>query len=72
MKNNTETKIIITMKHVDNADRFARQLRRFCKVADEGGDVRLMISHNGTIKDCGYVAHDLGVGSIEHEVSTGP
>jgi hypothetical protein len=25
-----------------------------------------LINHNGTVKDCGFVAHDLNVVSIEH------
>ena len=68
MLNKTETKIVITMRHVDNANRFADRLKSFCDIAASGGDVELFIKHDGELESCGFVAHDLTVRSVEHVI----
>ena len=68
MKNSKKSKIVIHMRHIDNASRFARRLKTFCKIADEGGDAELLIRHNGEVKNCGFVAHDLSVRRVVHKI----
>jgi hypothetical protein len=67
MLNNTESKIIIKMKDIDNANRFIKCLKRFCEIASTGGDAELVIRHNNELKNCGFIAHDLIVKSINHD-----
>lgn len=66
MLNNTETKIVITMKHVDNAIRLHKRLTKFFETAATGGDAELFLKHNGEMKEIGFVAHDLRVSEVEH------
>ena len=68
MKNNHKSKIVISMRHIDNASRFAKRLQTFCKIAAEGGDADLLIRHNGALKECGFVAHDLSVRRVFHKI----
>ena len=68
MKNNTHSQIVISMKHIDNAIRFTKRLKEFCGLASTGGDAELYIKHNGNLKECGFVAHDLSIRSVEHNI----
>jgi hypothetical protein len=69
MRNDTPSKVVIEMRDIDNADRFTKRLEKFCNIAATGGDAELFIKHNGEMKDCGFVAHDLTVREISHEIS---
>jgi len=68
MLNNTASKIIIEMKNIDDGNRFTKRLKIFCDIAAKGGDAELLIRQNGKIRDCGFVAHDLDVKSVKHEI----
>jgi hypothetical protein len=69
MKNNRKSSIRIIMHHIDNAVKFTKCLRKFCDLAATGGDAELYIRHNGDLKFCGFVAHDLSIDAIEHKIS---
>ena len=68
MRNDKESKIVISMKHIDNANRMTKVLATFLAIALEGGDVGMLIKHNGQIRDCGFVAHDLTTKGVKHEI----
>lgn len=68
MRNDTPSKIVIEMRDIDNANRFTKRLKEFCSIASTGGDAELFIKHNGEMKPCGFVSHDLAVRSVEHVI----
>ena len=65
MLNCNETRIVITLKDVDNAKRLKDRLQNFSDIAAIGGDVELMVRHDGIVKSCGFVAQNLDVKSID-------
>ena len=70
MKNNTKSQIVITMCSIDDAWRFTQRLKSFCDKASEGGDAEMLIrAGDEKIHECGFVAHDLHVLSIDHIIS---
>lgn len=70
MKNNTKSKVVITMNNIDNADRLYKALSLWFDFAETGGDAHIIMQKgNGNhIIDCGMVGHDVEKLSIEHIV----
>lgn len=67
MKNDTETKIVITMRNVDHASALKKALNKFFSISDMGGDCHLRHG-DGYSKptDCGLIGHDVRKAKVEH------
>ena len=66
MKNNTQSKIIITMKHIDNADRLFNFLKKVKEISCMGGDITL--SYDGSEEGEKTIGHDVIIKNIEHVI----
>lgn len=67
MLNKTPSKVVINMKHIDNAARLTRVLKVFFGKASTGGDSDMLISKGGDRPEpCGCIGHDVESISIEH------
>lgn len=70
MKNNTPSKIIIEMKHIDHARRLAEALQRWANMAGTGGDAELYIrkGRGNEFILCRIVGHDVEVKKVTHVI----
>jgi len=69
MRNDTETKIVITMRNVDHASALAKALEKFFSIADTGGDCELIIGDGDgycSTESCGIIGHDVRKAKVEH------
>jgi hypothetical protein len=69
MKNRTKSEIIITMNHIDNADRLFDFLKKALSVGDMGGD--LLLTYDGAEKDTHCIGHDVNCKGIKHVIHKG-
>jgi hypothetical protein len=63
MKNNTKTKITITMNHVDNSHRLYKFLKDALERAGQGGDFDMSYSD----KEKRFIGHDVEA-DITHKI----
>jgi len=66
VKNNTKSDIIITMNHIDNADRLFQFLKKALEVADMGGD--LILKYDGAETGSKTIGHDVRIKEIRHVI----
>ena len=66
MRNNTKSEIIITMNHIDNANRLFLFLKKALKVADMGGDI--FLEYDGAKKEKICIGHDVRMKEIRHVI----
>lgn len=69
MRNDTETKIVITMKNVDHASSLVKALDKFFRLSDQGGDCELIFGTGDGYVDteiCGFIGHDVRKAKVEH------
>ena len=66
MKNNTQSEIIITMNHIDNANRLFMFLKKALEVGDMGGD--LTLTYDGAETESTIIGHDVRMKEIRHVI----
>ena len=70
MLNATPSRIIIDMKHIDDATKLEKALNNLKTIAGEGGDVYLMIRHSGEMKSLGFIGHDVTIRGVTQSIIT--
>jgi len=63
MKNNTKSKIIITMNNLDHADKLFQALKLFKQHFSKGGDIAIRVDDDGNEI---YIGHDVIINDVEH------
>lgn len=66
MKNNTKSKLIITLNDLDNATKLLKFLKKVRKTSQKGGDLYLICE--GAELDRIYIGHDVCIKSIKHVI----
>lgn len=66
MKNYTKSEIVISMSHIDNANRLFKFLKNALKVGDMGGD--LLLTYDGAEKNTFKIGHDVKCKNVKHVI----
>jgi hypothetical protein len=66
MRNNTKSEIVLKFRHIDNAERMFKFLKKALSVGDMGGD--LFLSYDGADKGTHTIGHDVKCDEIKHVI----
>jgi len=69
MVNNTKSKIIIEMNHLDHATNLFNFISLIKKIASQGGDLELNIISNDEFVAAKFIGHDVDILNVNHEIN---
>ena len=73
MKNNTQSQIVIQMRHIDHAERLKAAIQVFANLAGTGGDAEMFIRKGpgNPYTLCRFIGHDVDIKGVQHLVPKG-